>query len=77
LAVATTSAFQPIGDAGGLAAQRHAGHRHADLQADQVPALVQREVAAARVGVGVVLLEAVLLVVGLASTVTHTPMRMS
>ena len=59
LAVATTSAFQHGRDAGRLAAQRDARHRHADLEADQVPALVEREVAAARVGVGVVFLEAV------------------
>src|SRR4051812_11912003 len=49
----------------GFAAQGDAGHRHADFQPDQVPALVQREVAAARVGVCVVFLEAVLDVLGL------------
>ena len=54
------------GDAGRLAAQGDARDRHADLEADQVPALVEREVAPARVGVGVVFLEAVADVLGLA-----------
>jgi hypothetical protein len=66
LAVATTSAFQQVATPVGSRAQRHAGHRIAHFQPDQVPALVQREVAAAGVGVGLVFLEAVADVLGLA-----------
>ena len=50
----------------GLAAQRHARHTETHLESDQVPALVEREIAPAGVGVGVVFLETVADVLGLA-----------
>src|SRR5690606_29309651 len=52
------------GYTGGLAAQRHGRHRHADLKADKVPPLVQGEIAAAGIGMCVVFFEAIFDVVG-------------
>ena len=53
------------GHPGGLATQGDTGHAHPHLQADQMPALVQGEVAPTGVGVGVVFLKTVADVFGL------------